>query len=279
VTPAARALAAERGIDLAALAGSGPEKAITREDVERAAAGRVSAGALAAGPAAPAPAETRGSAMRAAIAAAMARSKREIPHFYLTSTIDMRRAMRWLARRNEARPVAERLLPIALLIRAVALALRRHPQLNGTWTDGRFQPGAGIHVGSAIALRGGGLVAPAIRDADTKGVDVVMRELRDLTARVRAGSMRSSELADATITVTSLGDEGVDVVHGIIYPPQVALVGFGSLTTRPEIVQGRLQSVPVISATASVDHRAIDGRTAALFLAEVARVLQTPEEL
>jgi pyruvate dehydrogenase E2 component (dihydrolipoamide acetyltransferase) len=217
--------------------------------------------------------------MRAAIGAAMSRSKREIPHFYLTTTIEMLRTRRWLSERNASRPVAERMLPAVLLLKSVALALRAHPQLNGYWIDGRYQPGAGIHVGWATALRGGGLVAPAIRDADRKPLDAVMSDLRDLVMRARSNALRSSELSDPTITITSLGDEGVEAVHGIIYPPQVALVGFGSPVERPAIVEGVLQNVPVVTATLSGDHRAVDGRRAALFLAEVQRLLQKPEAL
>jgi pyruvate dehydrogenase E2 component (dihydrolipoamide acetyltransferase) len=224
-------------------------------------------------------AEDRAAAMRAAIGAAMARSKREIPHFYLSTTIEMRRALEWLSRTNDSRPVARRLLPVVLLIRAVARALVEHPHLNGYWKDGGFQPGGGIHVGSAIALRGGGLVAPAIRHADQKTVDVVMQELRDLVLRARSGTLRSSELSDPTITVTSLGDEGVDTVQAIIYPPQVAIVGFGSITSRAAAIDSRLQNVPVVNATLSVDHRAVDGRRGALFLAAVGRLLQDPGAL
>lgn len=275
-TPAARSLAAERGVNIEAVRGTGPEGAITREDVERACTASVAAPEA---PAPSAPARERGGAMRSAIAAAMSRSKREIPHFYLTTTIPMLAAQRWLSERNAARPVAERVLPAALLLKAVALALRAHPQLNGFWIDGGFQPGAGIHVGWATALRGGGLVAPAVHDADGKTLDSVMSELRDLVIRARSNALRSSELSDSTITITSLGDEGVEAVHGIIYPPQVALVGFGSPTLRPALVDGVLQNVPVLTATLSGDHRAIDGRRAALFLAAVQRYLQTPEAL
>jgi pyruvate dehydrogenase E2 component (dihydrolipoamide acetyltransferase) len=281
-TPAARALASERGLDLSTVAGTGADGAVTREDVERAAIARATAQA----PPSPsaqeqppgAPAD-RIASMRAAIGAAMARSKREIPHFYLTTAIEMQKALAWQSGQNAARPVADRLLTVVLLIKAVALALKEHPQLNGFWTDGAFRPGTGIHVGSATALRGGGLIAPAIRDADRKSLDLVMRDLRDLVTRARAGSLRSSDLSDATITVTSLGDEGVETVHGIIYPPQVALVGFGGLVERPALVEGHLQTVPVLAATLSADHRAVDGRRGAQFLAAVRQRLQHPEQL
>ena len=276
VSPAARALAAAHGIDPATVTGTGPGGAVTREDVARiVAAATAKPGAAAA----PGVAPDRAAEMRAAIGAAMARSKREIPHFYLLTTIDMRVSLEWLQRENASRPVAERVLPIALLVRAVALALREHPQVNGFWINGGFRPGTGIHVGSAIALRGGGLIAPAVHDADRKRLSDVMQELRDLVMRARAGGLRSSELSEPTITVTSLGDEGVEVVHGIIYPPQVALVGFGSIVPRPAIVDGQLRNVPIVHATLAADHRAVDGRRGALFLATLGRLLQQPEQL
>jgi pyruvate dehydrogenase E2 component (dihydrolipoamide acetyltransferase) len=217
--------------------------------------------------------------MRAAIAAAMARSKREIPHYYLSTTVDMSVALAWLRARNDTRPVTERVLPAVLLIKAVALALRDVPELNGYWIDGGFRGGAGIHVGCAISLRGGGLVAPALHDADKTDLATLMQKLQDLTGRARAGSLKSSELADPTITVTNLGDQGVDAAFGIIYPPQVAIVGFGKISERPWIDAGAIAARPLVTATLSADHRASDGHRGAVFLAAVDRLLQTPAKL
>jgi len=259
VSPMARKVAADRGVDLALVKGSGAQGAITREDVERAAA----------------PA----SAMRTAIAAAMARSKREIPHYYLSTQVDMSAALTWLRAENEKRPITDRLLPAVLLIKAVALGLRDVPELNGYWVEGGFRAGAGIHVGCAISLRGGGLVAPALHDADQTDLTTLMRQLQDLVARARAGSLKSSELADPTITVTNLGDQGVDAAFGIIYPPQVAIVGIGKIAERPWVVSGRIEPRPVLTATLSADHRASDGHRGGVFLAAVDRLLQTPEAL
>jgi len=272
VTPMARKRAAELGVDLSRLTGTGGDGVVTHEDVERAAA--------AAGPAAsPVPPADRSAAMRAAIGAAMARSKRDIPHYYLSSTIDMSRAQAWLLTENGKRPVTERLLPAVMLIKAVALALREVPELNGTWVDGAFRNGAGIHVGCAISLRGGGLVAPALHDADRSTLPALMHAFQDLVARARAAQLRSSELADPTITVTSLGEQGVDTAFGIIYPPQVAIVGFGRIAVRPWVVDNRVEARPVVTATLSADHRASDGHRGSLFLAAVDRWLQTPEKL
>jgi pyruvate dehydrogenase E2 component (dihydrolipoamide acetyltransferase) len=270
-SPAARSLAAELGIDLARVPGTGAAGVITRSDVERAAP-------------APAPgaisAATDGTLrMRQAIAAAMTRSKREIPHFYLATTIDMSRALAWLGGENVKRPVIERLLPAVLLIKAVALALRDVPQLNGFWIDGGYRPAPGVHPGVAVSLRGGGLVAPAVHDADSQSLTALMTTLRDLVARARAGGLKSSELSDPTMTITNLGEQGAEAGYGIIYPPQVALVSFGRICERPAAVGGRVEVRPVVTATVSADHRAVDGHRAGLFLAAVDRRLQEPERL
>jgi pyruvate dehydrogenase E2 component (dihydrolipoamide acetyltransferase) len=175
--------------------------------------------------------------------------------------------------------VTERLLPVVLLLKAVARALAEVPELNGFWLDGTFKKGSGIHVGCAISLRGGGLVAPALHDVDKKGLSTLMTELRDLVSRARTGSLRSSELSDSTITVTNLGDMGVESTFGIIFPPQVALVGFGKVLRRPWVVGDDLAVRPVMTATLSADHRAVDGHRGGLFLSALDRALQEPEGL
>lgn len=264
VSPAARKHASELGVDLATVAGTGPQGAITLEDVERA------------GKSPAAPPKDRWGEMRRAIAAAMARSKREIPHYYLATDIPLSKLGDWLAKRNEGRSVAERTLMAVPMLKAVARALRRYPEFNGYYRDGAFVPGAGIHLGVAISLRQGGLIAPAIRDVDAMGVDDLMRRLADLVARARALTLRSSEMSDATITVTNLGDQGVEIVHGVIYPPQVALVGFGKLTRRPWADDAKVVVEPVVTASLAADHRASDGHRGGLFLAEIARLMQDP---
>jgi pyruvate dehydrogenase E2 component (dihydrolipoamide acetyltransferase) len=273
VSPSARQLAQELGVDLSTVTGTGPDGRVMRRDIEAAAA------ALRA-PAAPAEeAPDRQTRMRQAIAAAMSRSAREIPHFHVTADIDMSRTTAWLARQNKARSLKDRLLYVAPLIKAVAVALREFPELNATWEDGRVAPKPAIHVGVAISLRGGGLVAPALHETDTKSPDELMVSFRDLVQRARAWKLRSSELSDPTITVTSLGEEGADAVIGLIYPPQVALVGFGRVTQRPRSVGRRIVSRPVITATLSADHRVIDGHRGSLFLAALDRLLQEPAKL
>jgi pyruvate dehydrogenase E2 component (dihydrolipoamide acetyltransferase) len=274
-SPAARKLAAEKGIDLATLSGSGPEGAIVYVDVEA---------ALRTAPVGkPAPEKPTAppdlSAMRTAIAAAMARSKREIPHYYLEHSIDLAVAQSWLSQANAERPPAERLLAGALFTKAIALALRRFPEFNGFHDSAGFRPSDAIHVGIAISIRGGGLVAPAIHDTDTLPLDDLMAKLRDLTARVRAGRFRGSELSDPTITVSSLGERGVQTLYAVIYPPQVAIVGLGKVTDRPWIVDGAVLARPVLTATLSADHRGSDGHRGALLLRHIDELLQKPEAL
>jgi pyruvate dehydrogenase E2 component (dihydrolipoamide acetyltransferase) len=278
-TPAARQRAAELGIDLAAIAGTGDAGAVTREDVERAARGpSVAAGAPAPEIVPPTPID-RAADMRQSIAAAMSRSKREIPHYYLSETVRMDRALDWLRRANRQRPVTARLLPAVLLLKAVALAARDVPEMNGVFVERAFRVGAAAHIGVAISLRQGGLVAPALHDVGAKDLDTLMSELADLVRRCRAGSLRSSEMSDPTITVTNLGDAGVDSVFGVIYPPQVALVGFGRLADRPATDGGNVVVMPTLTATLAADHRVSDGHRGALFLARVRDRLQHPEDL
>ena len=281
-SPLARRIAAELGVDLTTVIGSGEGGAISREDVERAAAACAPAPSVTPAPAiAPAPpgAADRSAGMRRAIAAAMSRSKREIPHYYLATRVDLTAALRWLGAENARRPVTERLLSAALLLRAVAIALRETPELNGHWIDGAFRPSEAVHIGVAIALRQGGLIAPALHDADRKPLPRLMAELRDLVARARAGSLRSSELSDATITLTNLGELGAEMVFGVIHPPQVAIVGFGRVREEPWAAEGMLDVRPVVGLTLAADHRVSDGHRGARFLTAIDRQLQSPETL
>ena len=279
VSPLARKIAAQLGVDPTTLRGTGTGGAVTKEDVERAAAAPPAPAAPAATPTAPARPRMDAARMRQAIAAAMARSKREIPHYYLAHTIDLHRALAWLAEDNARRPVTDRLLYGVLLIKAIALALREVPELNAAWRGDHVEPRAAIHVGVAISLRGGGLVAPALHDTDRRPLGELMQALRDLVQRARSGGLRSSELSDPTITVTSLGEQGVESVFGIVYPPQVAIVGFGRIVERPWVVDGAVVARPLVTATLSGDHRVSDGHRGGLFLSSVERHLQAPERL
>lgn len=275
VSPRARKLARDRGIDLATVTGTGPGGSVTAADLDRVVPPFPPVPPPAASTAGPAP---RGQS-RKPIAALMERANREIPHYYLGFDIDMSRALAWLREENLRRPVTERILYSALLLKATALAAHEVPEVNGHYTENGFEPSATVNLGVAISLRGGGLVAPAILDASNRPLGDLMRDLSDLVKRSRAGRLRASEMASSTITVTNLGELGVDFVYGVIYPPQVALVGFGRVVEKPWAENGMLAVRPVITATLAADHRVSDGHRGGVFLATINRLLQEPEHL
>jgi pyruvate dehydrogenase E2 component (dihydrolipoamide acetyltransferase) len=295
ISPSARMLARQLGVDPRQVKGTGRDGAITRDDIDKAGRATSPPAKKSAPPKAPASISTPGPAaetprpvvdaldraarMRQAIAAAMARSNREIPHYYLSTTIDLHRAMDWLTEQNEQRGVTDRLLYGVLLLKAVALALRESPELNAFWQNDQAELQDDIHLGVAVSLRGGGLIAPAIHHADLKSLDELMRDLRDLVKRVRSGGLKSSELSDPTVTVTNLGEQGVEGVFGVINPPQVAIVGFGKVGERPWVVDGQVMPRPVICASLAADHRATDGHLGGIFLTNLGRILQEPELL
>jgi pyruvate dehydrogenase E2 component (dihydrolipoamide acetyltransferase) len=269
------------GLDPSQLQGTGTNGAITLADVEAAALATEKVPTSSPTPTptpTPTPAQ-RQAAMRSAIAATMSRSKREIPHYYLSHSINLSPALEALQSVNQSLPLTDRILPTVLLLKAVALAVQHTPELNGFYLDGQFKPSAAIHLGVAISLRGGGLVAPALHDVADKTPAQLMQELADLVKRARAGSLRSSEMSDPTLTVTHLGDQGVEEVMGVIYPPQVALVGFGSALARPWVLGRRIAVQTVVRATLAADHRVSDGHRGALFLRALDEVLQTPAQL
>lgn len=287
VSPAARRLAASLGVEIDHVTGTGPQGAVIITDIEHAAAHIESVRpevptTVPTATASMSPKELaakRGAEMRKSIAAAMSRSKREIPHYYLADEILMDPVLNWLADRNAQRSITERVLPAVLQIKAVALAAQRFGEFSGFWRDEGFQPAPKVHVGVAISLRGGGLVAPAIHDVADHKVDELMADLTDLVARARTFSLRSSEMSDPTITVTNLGDQGVAAVFGVIYPPQVALVGFGKPVQRVVAIDGGIRIATTVQVTLAADHRASDGHRGALFLAAINELLQQPELL
>lgn len=270
-SPAARRRAQELGIEIGAITAGAAGAPIGLRDI-----------AAATAHSAPAPTAPRGfdpAAMRQGIALAMARSKREIPHYYLARTVDFTAGDRWLGDYNASRPPEDRLLAAVLLLKASAVALARYPQFNGFWEQGGFRAGGGMHIGWAVAMRGGGLVAPAIHDVDRQSLAQLMQHMRDLVQRVRSGGLRGSEMSDPTVTVTSMGERGADRVLGVIYPPQVALIGFGAVRTRPWVTGGSVGACPLVEVSLSADHRASDGHAGGLLLAAVDEALQQPERL
>ena len=275
VSPAARRLAQSLGVNVDTISGTGPQGSVIISDVEQAADSKTTLTKPRTKPAA----SDRAAQMRKSIAAAMGRSKREIPHYYLVDEIILDTALSWLIARNAQRSIDERVLPAALLLKAVGVAAQRFGEFNGFWRDDGFQPASGVHVGVGISLRGGGLVAPAIHDVPEKKLGELMDDLSDLVARARSFSLRSSEMSDPTITVTNLGDQGVEAVFGIIYPPQVALVGFGRPTQQVRAIDGGIRIVSAVQATLAADHRASDGHRGALFLSAINELLQEPDLL
>ena len=274
ISPSARKLAEERGIDITSVQPSEAGAVISRADVERTANAEAS-GSVTAKPTSP----DWHAQMRVAIAAAMSRSKREIPHYYLSTDIDVTRVVNWIESENLKRSISDRILPVVPFMRAISMALNEVPELNGFWVDGESRPSSAVHLGMAISMRGGGLVAPAIHDADGKSVDQLMVDLRDLVTRVRSGRLRSSEMSDPTVTFTNLGEKGVEGVFGVIYPPQVAIIGLGKISERPWVEGGQVVVRKVATVTLAADHRASDGHRGGLFLDALDRLLQEPERL
>lgn len=268
ISPAARRRAQELGVSLEDLERATAGGIAHIQDVEKLATRRTDA----------APADAR-SSMRATIGAAMARAKREIPHYYLGHALDFGPAREWLARHNAPLPVKDRLIEAVLVAKAVGLAASRIEGFNGYYRDGRFEPSAAVHVGTAIALREGGLVAPALMDTHRKDLATLMQDFSALVTRVRAGHLRSGEFTAATITVTSLGSDGVDILYPIINPPQVAIVGTGAIRDQAWVQDGQLVVRPVLVLALAADHRVTDGRVGARFLRAVADLLARPQAL
>ena len=269
-SPAARRKARQAGVDLPGVQGSGPDGAVLLKDLQ---------GAQPASPRRRPAAVFERDEMRAAIAAAMSRSKREIPHYYLANTVDLHAAEQWLADYNEHQPPENRLLMAALFMKAAALALARYPELNGHYGEDGFVAASEVNLGMAVHLRGGGLVAPAILEADTLTLAELMHRLQDLVRRARGGGLRASEMSGGTATVTALGDRGVDTVHGVIYPPQVAMIGIGRPRRHPLAVDDGVAVRLAVDLSLAADHRVCDGHLGALFLNEMEKLLQQPEAL
>ena len=251
ISPLAKKLAKELHVNTSQIQGTGPGGSIVEADIKKEPVKRDHA-----------------DSMKKAIAAAMAKSKHEIPHYYLSSEIDLNPVLSWLEKYNSEHSIDERILYVAVLVKAVAQALKKHPELNGFYINDEYQPSDSVNVGFAISLREGGLIAPAILDADRLSLGETMKSLADLVVRARGGQLRDRELSDPTITITNLGEYGVDSVFGVIYPPQVALVGFGKITSENTIV-----------VTLSADHRVSNGLLGSRFLRTVQQLLQQPEKL
>lgn len=279
-SPLAKRVAEDLKVDISKVKGSGEGGTIHRKDVETFARQKTTDETFEEElDMAEHISKAEGKSMRQSISAAMSRSNKEIPHYYLETDIDMKTTLGWLSKENKNRSVNERLMPPILLIKAVANALTEVPQLNGFWTDEAMHIEEGIHVGFAISLRQGGLVIPAILDADLKLLDEIRSDFVDMVTRAREGHLRSREISSATITITNLGERGAEKVFGKIYPPQVALVGFGKITDQPRAIDGSIGVRPILSTVLAGDHRATDGHTGSQFLEKLNDQLQHPENL
>jgi pyruvate dehydrogenase E2 component (dihydrolipoamide acetyltransferase) len=289
-SPIARRLAKEQQINLTGVKGNGPQGAILLNDLSPLLTSKkhlkteqhINSEKHK-------PTSTTEQKMRNAIAVAMAKSKQEIPHFYLTLDVDITSAQQWLQQQNQARAPEEHVILLALLLKALANSLVKYPKLNGFYQSGlskndlpqanHFEQVSAIHIGIVISLRQGGLVVPAIHDVDKLSITELMQGLRDITERSRNGHLRSSELTDPTITVTNMGERGADSVFGIIYPPQLAILGFGKVRKIAKVVNDNVVIAQVLTLSLSADHRVIDGMLAAKFLNSLAKQLQKPERL
>ncbi len=273
-SPYARRLAREQGLDLDAVRGSGPGGAILAGDVTGAVSERADP------PVSDRPkAAAEPDSMRQLIAARMEKANREIPHYHLSLDVDVTDLFAELAEWNDRLPIAERILPAALYVNAVGRARARHRALNGFWVDGAFQPGEHVNVAMAISLRRGGLLTPHVEDADQLTVQETMARLAELVRAARTGNLKARWMTGSTITITNLGDLGADLVHGVISPPQVALVGVGRPRERAWVVDGSVRPRTIVTLTLAADHRATDGLAGSRFLTSVADNLTTlPEE-
>lgn len=266
-SPLAKKIAEENKVDLSKITGTGEGGVITKEDVEKFLRKE--------------PVEkivSTADSFRAAVAAAMSKSNKDIPHYYIVTKIDVSKALTWLAEENKTRSVEKRLLPSALFVKAVAKSLKDVKELNAIWENGLHLKDD-INIGFVVSLRSGGIVVPTIHNADTKSLNEIMECLSDIITRARAMKLRSSDLTDSTITLTNLGEDAAETVLGVIYPPQVALVGFGGITEQPIAEKGMLDVRPVVNATLAADHRATDGIIGSRFMVALKNHLQKPSEL
>jgi pyruvate dehydrogenase E2 component (dihydrolipoamide acetyltransferase) len=287
VSPIARRMADEAGIDLAAMAGrgSGPEGRVVKADVER----LISSGELtrpaapaaaAAAEGAPADGEIRElTPMLKAVATRMAQSKQTVPHFYVESEIDMTRAMQLRAELNSGlADSGDKISVNDLIVRASALALIQHPQAHRSYVDGKHVYHAHANIGIAVALDDG-LIVPVVVEADVKPVREISRETRDLAGRARAGKLKQREIEGATFSVSNLGMFDVANFEAIINPPESAIIAVGATVDRPVVVDGEIAVRKIMRVTLSCDHRACSGADGAKLLQTIKQLLQSPSLL
>lgn len=288
VSPVARRIAGDAGIDLDEVAGSGPDGRILRRDVEAAIAARdnhAPAGVPTVEPERPAPPPPADPArveplsrMRAAIARNMTDAKQQQPHYYLTVDVDMTEAMSFRRHVNLVLEDAQRVSVNDLLVRACAVALATHPKFNASLSDDGIQYHQQVDINIGVALDEG-LIAPALLDVAAKGLPQIAEESKALVERARAGKLRAEEYSSGTFTITNLGAYGIDVLVGIINAAQAAILGAGSVTERPAVVDGAIAVRQLMTLALSADHRVSDGAEGARFLKEIQTILENPTRL
>ena len=279
-SPMARAIARDQGIDLSTVTGSGPGGRVVKADVEAVAAPAAPA------PAAPAPAPAKPAAadveevplsgMRKTVARRLVESMQSAPHFYLTIQVDVDALLELRAELN--RRLADEGTKLSvndLLVKACAVTLRAHPDINVSWGGDKLLRHRRVHVGIAVAVEGG-LIVPVVRDADQKSVSQISREAKALIERARAGKLRPDEFTGGTFTISNLGMFGIDQFTAVINPPEAAILAVGATTSEPVVVDDRLGTRQRMKLTMSIDHRAVDGATGAQFLAALKAILEEP---
>jgi pyruvate dehydrogenase E2 component (dihydrolipoyllysine-residue acetyltransferase) len=284
-SPLARRLAAEMGVDLGSLKGSGPDGRIVKEDVVSAAGARPKSERRR-----PQPAREREpgpdvevvepNRMQATIARRMAEAKSTVPEFQVTVEARVDLAVSLRQQLKDGVPGAEKVTMTDFLVRACALALRRFPEVNASWADGRFLRKRSINIGLAVApSEGMGLLVPVVHDADMKDIVQISIESRQVIERARSGRPGEGDLSGATFSISNLGMYGVDEFTAIINPPEAAILAVGAIKEVPVVDGGRIVPGKVMRMTLSVDHRVFYGATAAQFMTELKRLIENPVAL
>lgn len=281
ISPVARKIATEAGLDYVGLQGTGPGGRILRKDVEAAiAAGPASARPSA--PSAPRPAQVfegdGHSKMRQAIARRMTQSKATAPHYYLTLDIDMTEALEFRSQVNASATDEQRVSINDLIVKACAIALERMPKFNSEYHDTGLQVHDSINVCIGIAMDDG-LIAPAILDCQSKSLGRIAAEAKDLINRAKSGRLTAAEYSEGTFTITNLGAYGVETLIGIINPPQAAILGVGSVMPQPAVKDGEIVIRQLMKVALSADHRVSDGAEGAQFIKEIQQLLESPASL
>jgi len=268
ISPAARKLAAQMHVDLSTIKGSGSDGQIELKDLES----FVNKGV-------PPPSPTSVVNIREAIAKAMSRSKKEIPHYYLKTRISLDALFMWMDEKNKLLPPVERLMVPSVLMKGIIQAIKKYPMMNGYYVNGAFEAKESVNLGVAISLKTGGVLVPAIMGAHVMDLARLNSSFTDLLTRARKSELKNSELTEGTITVTNVGDLGSHEVFGIIFPPQVALIGLGRIHKAAVEENGLIRSGFIIDVSLSADHRVTDGLLGSRFLAQIEKIFLNPSLL